>query len=124
MWKGEETRSFTRTARQRPAVVRHKEKSARTAAHGTPKRQVRLTLEKGHHQPDCLRPKSAVNGSGQPSFYHFVGAAIRIGTARCQCSRDAEIDPEVELGGTLERQVAWFCAAMIDNYRRNKRPLR
>ena len=56
---------------------------------------------------------------------HFIALsaqAIRIGRQLdAQCSRDAEIDLEVELGGTLQRWVAWACAAMIDNYRCNKR---
>jgi hypothetical protein len=73
--------------------------------------RVRFTLNIGPLRAALAGPFRANIGSGQPSFYHFVGAGNQDrGQLDAQCSRDAEIDPEVELGGTLERQVAWFCA--------------
>lgn len=42
---------------------------------------------------------------------HFVGAGDDgCGQVETQRLGDAEIDPEVELGGSFERQVAWLCA--------------
>src|SRR3954447_13493498 len=37
-----------------------------------------------------------------------------------QCLRDAEIDSEIELGGTFERQVAGFCAFQYANELRDE----
>src|SRR4051794_18511700 len=42
---------------------------------------------------------------------YLVGARDkRRGQFDAECLRDTEIDSEIELGGTLERQVAGFCA--------------
>src|SRR6266849_7836291 len=42
---------------------------------------------------------------------HFVGAG-EDGWRQLDAQRfgDAEVDPEIELGRTFERQVAWLCA--------------
>ncbi|MEH2487542.1 hypothetical protein V1280_003481 [Bradyrhizobium sp. AZCC 2230] len=56
--------------------------------------------------PTVMGPASETlhkGGSGQASFYRFVGAGNQDwGPLDARCSRDAEIDLEVELGGTLQ----------------------
>jgi hypothetical protein len=42
---------------------------------------------------------------------HFVGAGEDYrGQLDAQRFGDAEVDPEIELGRTFERQLAWLCA--------------
>ena len=77
----------------------------------TPKRHFRSNPNNGHLWTGPTGPFSAKPGNRRTLFDHLVGAGKdyrRQLDAQRFC--DPEVDPEIELGGTFERQVAWLCA--------------
>src|SRR6478736_3907606 len=71
----------------------------------------RFTPESGLKSDIAPCPKSATNGSGEPSFDHFVGACQQsLGDRQAQSLRRLEINNQFIVSRRLHRQVSRLLA--------------